>query len=95
MPSPLARALEQDLLSRHGPMIGGDALRQALGYPTMEAFRQALCRELIPIAVFALPHRHGKFALTKDVAVWLASLSEAAEREKKSSVPRTRKGGVR
>ncbi len=69
-------------------MMGGDALRQALGYSTMEAFRQALSRNQLPIAVFSLPHRRGKFALTKDIAFWLASLGEAAsDARKKPSGP--------
>lgn len=72
----LADALEQELTTRHGPILGGDALRQALGYPSMEAFRQALSRRQLPVPVFALPHRRGKFALTKDVAAWLGSLRE-------------------
>ena len=75
-------------------MIGGDALRQALGYPTMEAFRQALCRDQLPIAVFALPHRRGKFALTKDIAFWLASLGEATADAQKKCQRLQGKGGA-
>lgn len=69
----LAQVLESDLLGRYGPMIGHDDLRQALGYPSMDAFRQALSRRHLPVTVFALPHRRGKFALSKDVAHWLAA----------------------
>ncbi len=69
----LADALERDLLARYGPIIGADDLRQALGYASMDAFRQALSRRQLPVPVFALPNRRGKFSLSKDVAQWLAT----------------------
>jgi len=76
MPTPadpvLATALEGELFARFGPTLGGEDLWVALGYPSMEAFRQALSRGLLPVPVFSLPHRRGKFALVKDVAQWLA-----------------------
>ncbi len=65
--------LEQDLLSKHGPMMTGEDLRAALGYPSQEAFRQAVARKTIPIPIFGIEKRRGKFALTKDVAAWLAA----------------------
>ncbi|MBD9368398.1 MULTISPECIES: hypothetical protein [Pseudomonadota] len=73
-PDPLAHVLEQDLLQRYGPVIGQDDLRQALGYTTLDAFRQALSRGLLPVPVFPIPHRRGKYALAKDIATWLAQL---------------------
>lgn len=69
---PLAKMLEKDMLERHGPMIANDDLREALGYTTMDAFRQALARNIVPVPVFGLPNRRGKYALVKDVAGWLA-----------------------
>jgi hypothetical protein len=74
----LAVVLERDLLSHYGPMIGQDELRQVLGYATMDAFRQALSRRQLPVPVFALPNRRGKYALAKDVAIWLASMRRSA-----------------
>jgi len=74
----LAKKIEQDLLDRHGPMIGDDALRTALGFPSKAAFRQALSRHRIDIPVFSLPNRRGKFALANDVAEWLAKQRERA-----------------
>ena len=68
----LIEALESDLLTRFGPIVGNDDLCAALGYPSREAFRQALARGQLPVPVFALPKRRGKFALVKDVAAWLA-----------------------
>lgn len=72
MPHALAQALEADLLQQYGPMLTGDALRKALGYSSMDAFRQAVTRGTVPIPVFPLDKRRGKFALAKDVASWLA-----------------------
>ncbi|AXQ98283.1 hypothetical protein [Pseudoalteromonas piscicida] len=43
-----------------------------LGYGSGEAFRQAVSRKTVPIPVFSIDKRKGKFALTKDVARWLA-----------------------
>ncbi len=73
----LAVEIEEQLLRLHGPMIGGDALRAALGYPSMEALRQALSRKTVPIPVFSIEARRGKFALVKDLARWLASQRES------------------
>lgn len=74
----LAEALERDLLEKHGPLLANDALRIALGYQSMDAFRQALVRKTVPVPVFALENRRGKFALVKDVANWLAVQRDAA-----------------
>lgn len=67
----LAELLERDLTQLHGPMMTGDSLRIALGYPSNDAFRQALARKTLPIPVFSIEKRRGKFALTKDVAQWI------------------------
>ncbi len=74
----LASTLERDLTDRYGPLIANDALRIALGYQSMEAFRQAMSRKTVPVPVFAFENRRGKYALVKDVAFWLASQREAA-----------------
>lgn len=80
-PSPnndLVAALERDLNEKYGPLIANDALRTALGYPSMHAFRQALVRRTVPVPVFALENRRGKYALVKDIAIWLAAQRNAA-----------------
>lgn len=83
--SALAKALGNDLFGRHGPILGGDDLQAALGYPSREAFRQALFRDAVPVPVFSLPRRRGKFALVKDVASWLAHCHAQAQRSRKDS----------
>jgi len=57
------RALEIDLVERHGLLIGGEELRKLLCYPTVEAFRQAVRRGKTPVPIFPLPHRRGHFAI--------------------------------
>lgn len=64
--------LENKLYELHGPMMTGDMLYKALGYTTADAFRQAVSRKTVPVEVFSIPRRRGTFALTKDVAKWIA-----------------------
>ena len=68
----LAQNLEEDLLRQYGPILTGESLRKALGYTSMDAMRQAVARGTIPVPIFPLKNRRGKFALVKDVAYWLA-----------------------
>lgn len=58
-------------MREYGPIMTGKTLSAALGYPTLVAFRKSLSRKTVPITIFTLPNRSGKFALTKDVAEWL------------------------
>lgn len=72
----LSAKLENDLLTLYGsPMLGGDQLRQALGYRTMAALRQAITQQNFPVKLFTLPKRKGRFALVTDIALWLAKQS--------------------
>ena len=73
-----AATIEKELFDRYGPLIADDALRIALGYKTTDAFRQALTRKTVPIPVFTVPNRRGKYALVKDVAIWLANQRNSA-----------------
>ena len=77
----IARALEEQLTRLNGPLVTGDYLRIALGYPSMQAFRQALSRKTVPIPVFAIPQRRGKFALVNDLARWLATQRLASTKD--------------
>ncbi|MGQ5524774.1 hypothetical protein ACUHMQ_16145 [Chitinimonas sp. PSY-7] len=79
----IAQSLERELFDRYGPMISGEPLRVALGYPTMPAFRQALVRRRVPVPVFTIEGRKGKYALVRDVARWLA------EQRASATLPRT------
>lgn len=68
----LAKDLEEDMMNQYGPMVRGKELCQVLGYPSLAAMRQAIARNKVPIPIFPLENRRGKFALVKDVAFWLA-----------------------
>ena len=70
--------IADDLVARYGPMIGGTDLIKVLGYSNGQAFRQAHRSNRLGVRVFNIPARQGKFALTTDVANWLASVSASA-----------------
>ena len=76
-PRPLVEQLYEDLCARHGPILGGGDLAQAMGYRTLAAFRQARRRGQVEVALFTLPNRRGVFALGLDVARWLADARQA------------------
>jgi hypothetical protein len=64
-------ALEATLTRELGAVIGGGKLTRALGYPSQAAFRQAVARDRLPIRMFEIDGRRGKFALARDIARWL------------------------
>ena len=68
----LTKNLEEMLLKEYGPILSDDLLRTCLGYPTIGAFRKSVSRDTVPVTIFTIPNRSGKFALTTDVAKWLA-----------------------
>lgn len=75
---PLVVLIERELMHRYGPLISNDDLRQALGYPSKEAFRQAIARKSVPVPIFDIENRRGKFALVADLAHWLNAQRERA-----------------
>ncbi|HCY15439.1 MAG TPA: hypothetical protein DHV21_05590 [Curvibacter sp.] len=83
----LAAQLEAELLNRYGPMMGGKDLHRALGYRSAVGFRSALSRQQVFVTVFNLAHRRGKFALTKDIAVWLAKQPQGASQPEQKGAP--------
>jgi hypothetical protein len=76
----LVKAFEERLTQRHGLMLPSAALAAALGYPTMRAYHQAVSRRTIPVPLFQIEHRRGRFALARDVARWLAQQYQGAAR---------------
>ncbi len=72
----LAEQLEKDLLLMYAsPLITGEDLQKAMGFRSVDALRQAIVRKTIPVKVFSLDNRRGKYALVKDIARWLANES--------------------
>lgn len=70
--APSMHDLHVQLLDRYGPVIGGQDLRQVLGFPSAAAFRQAALRRTLPVPVFTLPNRKGRYALASEVSAWLS-----------------------
>ena len=63
--------LEAQLTGVYGCIVGGARLTTALGYPSQAAFRQAVARGKLPVPVFEIDGRRGKFARIHDIAVWV------------------------
>ena len=69
----LAKQIEQDLLKMYGsPILNLNQLQRALNYRSIAAVKQAIQRETIPVFIFDLPNRRGRFAFVKDVGKFLA-----------------------
>lgn len=68
----LKAQLRQELEQLHGPLLGGTKLVAALGHANAASLRQARLRGRVPVPLFSLPQRRGYFALTRDIADWLA-----------------------
>jgi len=77
-PDSLADELEATLMSRYGVLLSTRALIDALGFPSLKAYQQAIARRTIPIPLFKLENRRGRFGLARDVAVWLAAQRSGA-----------------
>lgn len=72
--------LAKEMVSAHGEVIGGAALQQCLGFRSARSFQRALQAGNLQVQTFLLPGRRGRFARTRDVAQWLATLGqESAE----------------
>lgn len=71
-PGTLAEKLKTEMEQTHGPLLGGLWLANALGHASVAGLRQARYRGQVAVTLFTLPHRRGFYALTRDVAHWLA-----------------------
>lgn len=78
IPDILARELNDELVSRYGQMLPSSVLVKVLGYPSAQAYRQALARGTVPVPLFRIANRRGRFALARDVAVWLSQQRQSA-----------------
>lgn len=77
-PANLKDQLRETLLRLHGPLLGGEPLVSALGHRSAASLRQARRRGQIGVPLFTIPNRRGWFALTQDVADWLAEMRTSA-----------------
>ena len=78
-PCTLRDELLHEMQACHGPVLGGQVLARALGLGSAAALRQARKRGHVTVALFTLPKRRGFYALTREVAAWLATAREAAQ----------------
>ena len=79
----LADELEDDLLKLYdSPILTLKQLQKALNFRSVGAVKQAILRGVFPLHTFCMPNRRGKFALAKDVAIFLAE--NAFKEEKKN-----------
>lgn len=82
--SKLTKNLEEILIKEYGPILSDDLLRICLGYRSLGAFRKSVSRNTVPVTIFSIANRSGKFALTTDVAQWLAQQKLEAIKNNKS-----------
>lgn len=69
----IAAEIQAELTARFGAVLADEAICTALKYPSMAAFRKALARGTVPVPVFSIEGRRGKFALAADVGDWWAT----------------------
>jgi hypothetical protein len=77
-PTDFAEQLRGELELLHGPLLGGAKLIAALGHANAASLRQARRRGRVAVPLFTLPKRRGFFALTRDVAAWLAAARQTS-----------------
>ena len=80
----LIRHQEMLIVRDHGPLLMGRSLMQTLGYPSLEALRQAIHRGTVPVPVFPVENRRGKAALATDIARWYVQRRRLAAPVKQS-----------
>jgi hypothetical protein len=68
----LKRELERRLTVENGSLMTGQVLRRELGFNSRGAFERARAKGRIGVKIFTLYGRRGKFAMTRDVADFLA-----------------------
>jgi hypothetical protein len=65
-----AQVLEH-LLTKYGPVLSHEDLRQLLRFPSAEAFDRYVARGCLGFELLQLPRRRGRFALASEVARFL------------------------
>lgn len=65
------------LVSTCGALIGPEVLWRELGYRNAAALRTARRRSLAPVTLFRIECRHGYYARSAEVAMWLSRVGGA------------------
>ncbi|MCL1043687.1 hypothetical protein L2712_18835 [Shewanella marisflavi] len=69
----LAFELERELMHRYSsPLLTGERLANAMGYRSIHSLRKHMSQPTFPVELFTISGRRGRFALVKDIALWLA-----------------------
>lgn len=64
----------RQLLRQYGLVVGGKDLMKLLGFKNYKTFHSACADNRLPIPVFDIHGRRGKFAKISDLARWYAEL---------------------
>lgn len=80
------------LLEEHGELMSGRPLWRTLGFRSDRSFQRAAQRNTLPVPVFTLLSRRGRFARTRDVAAWLDGVVISKEAEQRP-IPAEGRGG--
>ena len=79
----LKKKIEADLLTIFGsPLLTVSDMTKALNYSSAASIHQSISKKTFPIKVFNMPNRREKFALTSDVATYLAEQALKSEQDK-------------
>jgi len=62
----------REILGDVGNVVTGEPLRRALGFSTLGAMTKAIERKKLPLPLFDMPNRRGKFILARELACFLA-----------------------
>ena len=68
----LSQRIREELRREGGSVLGGKALRRALGYQSSSALSKAISRHKLPLNFFTIPGRRGYFVLALDLADFIA-----------------------
>lgn len=85
MDTPLADQLRQSLTEQYGQIVGGADLASLLGFRSTDTFRKSINNNTLTLKTFTIPGRQGRFALTLEVATWLATLREGSEKNSQTN----------
>jgi hypothetical protein len=80
----LQKKIEADLLTLFGsPLLTVSDMTKALNYSSAASIHQSISKKTFPIKVFNMPNRREKFALTSNVASYLAEQALKSDQSKK------------
>jgi len=88
-------SLRQLMIREYGAVVGGRDLRSALGFKSTAAFCRAVRYGYVPLRIFEMPGRRGRFALVSDIADWLENSARKGVGRKRAGRRRSRREGAK